>query len=123
MLIDPLSTINKAFSLVIQQERHLTIGSSQVFVSNTMRQYSSFKKSQAKSSTDSRKCTFCGKSRHTVDTFYAKHGYPPGYKSRGRTSYAHTVFDDGAAQSLNSSQSVATLPFDPCVNLTQKQLQ
>ncbi|TYI37039.1 hypothetical protein ES332_A03G183900v1 [Gossypium tomentosum] len=123
MLIDLLPTINKAFSMVIQQERHLTAGSSQVFVSNTMRQHSSSKKSQAKSSTDSRQCTFCGKSRHIVDTCYEKHGYPPGYKSRGRTSRAHNVFDDGAAQFLPSSQSVTPLPSDPCVNLAQEQLQ
>ncbi|XP_016680477.1 uncharacterized protein [Gossypium hirsutum] len=103
MLIDPLPTINKAFSMVIQQERHLTTRFSQVFVSNTMRQHSSSKKSPAKSSTDSRQCTFCGKSRHTLDTCYEKHGYPPGYKSRGRTSRVHNVFDDGAAQSLKSS--------------------
>ncbi|KAK5845569.1 hypothetical protein PVK06_001760 [Gossypium arboreum] len=75
MLIDPLPTINKAFSM------------------------------------------------DTVDTCYEKHGYPPGYNSRGRTSRAHNVFDDGAAQFLPSSQSVAPLPSDPCVNLTQEQLQ
>ncbi|XP_016717053.1 uncharacterized protein [Gossypium hirsutum] len=96
MLIDPLHTINKAFSLVIQQERHLTTSSSQMFVSNTLRRHPSSKKSQAKSFLDSRQCTFCGKSRHTVDTCYEKHDY---------------------------SQSVAILPSDSSVTLTQDQLQ
>ncbi|XP_016707817.1 uncharacterized protein [Gossypium hirsutum] len=123
MLIDPLPTINKAFSLVIQQERHLpAAGSSQLFVSNTLRQHPSSRKSQPKSVSDSRQCTFCGKSRHTVDTCYEKHGYPPGYKSRGRTSRAHTVLTGGAAPSLDASQSVAILPPDPPVTLTQDQL-
>ncbi|XP_052489315.1 retrovirus-related Pol polyprotein from transposon RE1 isoform X4 [Gossypium raimondii] len=123
MLIDPLPPINKVFSLVIQQERHLPTGSSQLFVSNTLRHHTSSKKPQAKSSIDSRQCTFCGKSRHTVDTCYEKHGYPPGYKSRGRASRAHTALNDCAAQPLDSSQHVDILPSDPSVTLTQDQLQ
>ncbi|XP_040950991.1 uncharacterized protein [Gossypium hirsutum] len=124
MLIDPLPTINKAFSLVIQQERHLlAASSSQLFVSNTLRQHPSSRKSQPKSASDSRQCTFCGKSRHTVDTCYEKHGYPPGYKSRGRTSRANAVLTDGEAPSLDASQSVAILPPDSPVTLTQDQLQ
>ncbi|XP_052489790.1 uncharacterized protein LOC105764346 [Gossypium raimondii] len=123
MLIDPLPPINKVFSLVIQQERHLPAGSSQLFVSNTLRDHTSSKKSQAKSFTDSRQCTFCGKSRHNVDTCYEKHGYPLGYKSRGRAFRAHTALNDCISQPLDSSQHVDILPSDPSVTLTQDQLQ
>ncbi|XP_016730546.1 uncharacterized protein [Gossypium hirsutum] len=103
-------------------ERHLTARYSQMFVSSTLRHPSS-KKSQAKSFPDSRQYTFCGKSRHTVDTCYEKNGYPLGYKSCGRASRAHRVLNDGAAQLLDSSQSVAILPSDSSVTLTQDQLQ
>jgi len=29
-------------------------------------------------------CTYCGKTGHTIDRCYEKHGYPPGYKARGK---------------------------------------
>ncbi|XP_040962329.1 uncharacterized protein [Gossypium hirsutum] len=82
MLIHPLPSLNKAFSMVMQQERQLTPVSYQVFTSNIVRQPSSARKPQNKSSVDSRQCTYCGGSSHRIDTCYKKHGYPPGYKSK-----------------------------------------
>ncbi|XP_050205689.1 uncharacterized protein LOC126655516 [Mercurialis annua] len=37
-------------------------------------------------------CSYCGFSGHSVDIYFKKHGYPPGYKSKSRTqSYVNQV--------------------------------
>ncbi|XP_052479621.1 uncharacterized protein LOC128034818 [Gossypium raimondii] len=107
MLIHPLPSLNKAFSMVMQQERQLTPVSSQVFTSNIVRQPSSARKPQNKSSVDSRQCTYCGGSSHTIDTCYKKHGYPPGYKSKRPTSRVNLAVDEKQLLALlpSSSQS------------------
>ncbi|XP_061354958.1 uncharacterized protein LOC133299505 [Gastrolobium bilobum] len=41
-----------------------------------------------------RLCTHCGRTNHTVDTCYAKHGYPPGFRNRPRPSSANATVSD-----------------------------
>ena len=36
-------------------------------------------------------CTYCGKTGHTVDKCYKKHGFPPGFKFNNKPSMAHQV--------------------------------
>ncbi|KAB2038857.1 hypothetical protein ES319_D03G172600v1 [Gossypium barbadense] len=132
MLLDPLPTINKVFSMVIQQERQLLALSSTVFASNAVHQPSK-RPSQASSQVssrssdskiDTRKCTFYGGLRHTVDTCYHKNGFPPGYKSRNSTSRVHNVFEEIDANTVDSftgySQSITSQSSG--VTLTQEQI-
>lgn len=120
MLIDPLPSLNKAFSMVMQQERQLTSVSSQVLTSNIVRHPFSARKPQNKSSVDSHRCTYCGGSRHTIDTCYKKHGYPPGYKSKRPTSRVNLAVDEKVTPASESSSSVST---DSNVALTSMQIQ
>ncbi|XP_021631768.1 uncharacterized protein LOC110629163 [Manihot esculenta] len=109
MLIDPLPFINKVFSLVVQQERQLDLGENvKVFVNakasnlegNSQRAIS-FNQSQNRNafyrnpSSNAKVCTYCGKQRHTVDTCYKKHGFPPGFKFRN-SSINHIAMHDAA---------------------------
>ncbi|XP_050229563.1 uncharacterized protein LOC126678711 [Mercurialis annua] len=38
-------------------------------------------------------CSYCGLTNHTIDYYYKKHGYPPGFqpKFRGESSYANQI--------------------------------
>ena len=84
MLMDPLPSINRVFSLVIQQERQILV--EHVLpdhISSVNLADASFNKapagarpqgSQPKSNTK-KICSHCGKQGHIVDTCYKKHGY------------------------------------------------
>ncbi|XP_037493376.1 uncharacterized protein LOC119370086 [Jatropha curcas] len=100
ILIEPLPSINKVFSLVIQQEWQIA-GSVEpkVLVNRVMRNYnnlgntkSEFPKEQAEDNTIPleeeffiailvlKVCSYCGRERHAIETCYRKHGFPPGFK-------------------------------------------
>ncbi|KAJ9185480.1 hypothetical protein P3X46_005113 [Hevea brasiliensis] len=90
MLLDSLPSINKVFSLIVQQERQMDLGedfSSKALV-NTKYQ---FNKNFSGNSSNVKVCTYCGKQRHTVDTCYKKHGFPPGYKFKNSGSSTNQV--------------------------------
>jgi hypothetical protein len=89
MMMTPLPDIDKAFSLVIQQERELNsatpLDSSEAIVTafhaNTQNKGSATNKWKGSSSSTkggNRVCTHCGRTNHIVDTCFVKHGYPPG---------------------------------------------
>ncbi|KAJ8759783.1 hypothetical protein K2173_009884 [Erythroxylum novogranatense] len=125
MLMEPLPSINKAFSLVIQQERQLLADSSSTFAGNAIRSYQSKSSSSQSRSSDSkvdtRQCSFCGQPRHTVDTCYHKHGFPPGYKSRRQTSRANNVFEDIEVNTIIDSVQVGS-SHNSAITLTQQQI-
>ncbi|XP_057984436.1 uncharacterized protein LOC131169285 [Hevea brasiliensis] len=128
MLMDPLPSINKVFSLVIQQERQLfpIILDSKILVSESATQGSNKSFSYERGFSDGRKrfsaqnnnkvCTYCGKLRHTEEICYRKHGFPPGFKFRNN-SIANNVEADldekpvktvTAGESKNSTAHVLT---------------
>lgn len=104
-MMDPLPDICKAFSLVIQQERQMNqpllsdiVGESQALALNTdqenngnnlgnyrRREFSSQGKGRNNRGRGNKLCTHCHKTNHTVDICYFKHGFPPGYQSKGNT--------------------------------------
>ncbi|KAG8635269.1 hypothetical protein MANES_16G017966v8 [Manihot esculenta] len=127
MLIDPLPSINKVFSLVVQQERQLDLGENvKVFVSakasNLSQNRNAFYK---KPSSNAKVCTYCGKQRHTVDTCYKKHGFPPGFKFRNSSINQIAVHDAPKTnESVQSYQMPATINSGgSCAPFTQEQIQ
>ncbi|KAG8650579.1 hypothetical protein MANES_07G054622v8 [Manihot esculenta] len=80
MIMEPLPFINKVFSSVVQQERQMisrvNIESKAFF--NT--RYILVGKGQSNGLINF--CTYCDKFRHTIETCYKKHGYPPNFKFR-----------------------------------------
>jgi hypothetical protein len=95
LLIDPLPSINKVFSLVIQEERQRMISSSSLsFNQNTTALFTktvSPTRFAGNKSFHIRKdrpiCSHCGISGHTVEKCYRIHGFPPGYKfNRGKNA-------------------------------------
>ncbi|KAG8649450.1 hypothetical protein MANES_08G092911v8 [Manihot esculenta] len=115
MTMDPLPNVNKVFSLVLQQERQNSNGhviESEAFVNKTVRNYVSYGNSGygrghftiGRGSRSIKVCTYCGKYKHTVDTCYRKHGFPPSFQFMNsnanivsvehRNSNANAIFDD-----------------------------
>jgi hypothetical protein len=95
LLIDPLPSINKVFSLVIQEERQRMISSSSLsFNQNTTALFTktmSPTRFACNKSFYIRKdrpiCSHCCISGHTVEKCYKIHGFPPGYKfNRGKNA-------------------------------------
>lgn len=96
MMMNPLPDINKAFSLVIRQERELnnnvyaiipSIGNNednsalnvQSFHDYQAGKYNPYRGKFQGARGQSRVCTHCGRNNHTIDTCFVKHGYPPGF--------------------------------------------
>jgi hypothetical protein len=84
LFIDPLPSLNKVYSLVIQEESNhapilsLPSDESNVLVNATdsKKPYGRGRGSYGNQKNSSRHCTFCNRSNHTIDTCYLKHGFP-----------------------------------------------
>nr|KYP67119.1 hypothetical protein KK1_013442 [Cajanus cajan] len=74
LLMDPIPPISKIFSYVAQQERQL-LGSN--FVANTVT-----KTTAINATASSFTCTHCGKSGHTENLCYRKHGFPSNHDNK-----------------------------------------
>ena len=90
LLMGPISSINKVYSLLIQEERQQNVGS---YVAPHVESTSLVAKSSSGSKNkknwkgkDKPTCSHYSLNNHTVDKCYKVHGYPPGYKQRGRGS-------------------------------------
>ncbi|KAL6312522.1 hypothetical protein AAG906_021215 [Vitis piasezkii] len=91
LMMDPLPAINKVFSLVIQEERHRTVGYSysgshnsdpMTFGSNSNAPAGS--SGGSKTRRDRITCSYCGFQGHTKDKCYKLVGYPPGWKFKNK---------------------------------------
>ncbi|XP_058755070.1 uncharacterized protein LOC131628223 [Vicia villosa] len=106
LFLDPLPTLNKFFSMVIQHERQTTPipapvdEESKVLINTADQRKPPFKKYRQKV------CTFYGKLGHTVDTCYRKHGVPP-HLQRNSNSNAHN------ASTENPDNLSPDTPCDP----------
>ena len=96
LMMDPLPTISKTFSYIVQQERQI-IGMNQIgnFDSKDIM-------INATSSTSNHTCSLCGKADHTKDICYRKHGYPSSSKrGRGPGSNNTSGYDRGIDRGMS----------------------
>ena len=99
LLMDPMPPINKVFSLIRQEERQGSIGSLNASLSNPFVKSTALRcKSEGPKAVGSKQffqkkerpqCTHYGLLGHTVDKCYKLHGFPPGYKTQGKSSAAN----------------------------------
>ncbi|XP_042946088.1 uncharacterized protein LOC122279473 [Carya illinoinensis] len=98
LMMDPLPSINMAFSLVIQEERQRLVShrnssfASVESVALVAKSENSFK--NFKGNARSRLlCSHCGLAGHIVDKYFKLHGYPPNYKFRdkSKTGFVNSV--------------------------------
>ena len=87
LLMDPIPSLSKVFSLLLQDEKQRKVGkrlnteSSASIVKNN----GSFAKGSNKGKSSRPQCAHCGALGHVVDKCYKLHGYPPSYKSKNKT--------------------------------------
>ena len=120
MLMEPMFSLVKTFSLVLQHEREFIGESSSQSPTDTVAfstvknngNSSSFSKSfsnhnkihgnSGKGSKGNKLCTYYGKTNHTVETCFFMHGFPAGYRNRGK----------GVSSNFKYSTSLAERNFD-----------
>ena len=109
LLIDPLPSINKVYSLLIQDERQKSIGhSAKAYVEsialstkiNIFGGYGGFRNSYGNNNSGGKAyknngkerpmCSHCG-TYHIMEECYKLHGYPPGYKAKGKKLMGNQV--------------------------------
>ena len=105
LLMDPLPSINRVYSLLIQDESQRSIGHSTsayiesialatksstriVGFGNTYGNNSGAKGNKNKGK-ERPVCSHCGVTRHTIEKCYKLHGYPLGYKPKGKNAKAN----------------------------------
>ncbi|XP_016199052.1 uncharacterized protein LOC107640019 [Arachis ipaensis] len=121
LLIDPLPPESKVFNMVIQHERQLQGGGSvldePISLTNaviTPQRRLNPGRGRGRITNGGRSgaekvCVYCGRTGHTVDECYGKHGYPPGhlrYPGRPRfndRSNSTASYTNAAAANPNSS--------------------
>ena len=121
LLMDPLPSINKVFSLIIQQERKYdgtrTLSAENKVLLNTAektnykaQEQGSWKgqgrgnnfrgqgRGRRRNPNQGKQCTYCHKMNHTADECYSKHGYPPWYKQKGDQERSYNSDKNGNTQ-------------------------
>ncbi|GMI70518.1 hypothetical protein HRI_000721100 [Hibiscus trionum] len=88
LLLDPLPSITKVFSLVAQEESQRFIRLSNPITEATfaVKTYNGAKKSRPQ-------CSHCGLLGHIKEKCYKLHGYPHGYTTRSKQSHVNIAND------------------------------
>jgi len=104
LLMEPLPSINKVFSLIMQQERKsngsgIVTNENKILMNTADINYKSQEqgswrgqgrgngsrtqgRGRGRNPNQGKQCTYCHKMNHTAEECYSKHGYPPWYKQR-----------------------------------------
>ncbi|GMI69096.1 hypothetical protein HRI_000578900 [Hibiscus trionum] len=119
LLMDPLPSITKVFSLIIQEEnqRIIMIDASIPEATFAVRTNVPFSYSQKKSRPQ---CSHCNLMGHTKEKCYRLHGFPPGYRTRQPVARSNAVSNDSSvvnSQSQQPSQNQEGLSTQQCQQL------
>lgn len=130
LLIDPLPSINKVFSLVLQEERQREISidslnneTAAMMIKNPLPRYGSqsqqnrfVKQPFLHNSRNNRPiCTHCGLLGHTMEKCYKLHGYPPGY--RANKNKVNSVFQSQESDYQNNQVPQLSIFQEQCQQL------
>ena len=141
LLMDPLPSINKIYSMVIQEESHNVslLSKPESFapmeeVNSLVNAYDSRRQgdrgkqanysghgnnSSQNSRRDNRLCTYCNRAGHTVEVCYRKHGFPPNYGKK------QTVANATNSSTGDNQQTASTGEEDSsrsqCASISQEQ--
>ncbi|MCH79634.1 hypothetical protein A2U01_0000387 [Trifolium medium] len=128
MLMDPLPTIGKVYSLLVTQERQslIVLDESKILAAaqqNYAGKGSSYNHNHAGASSSSNNhaygrgkggkfngnkskgkgnkvCTYCGMTNHVVDQCFQKYGFPPHMQSKGNVNNCHNDDDEEDTKSM-----------------------
>ena len=98
LLMDPIPSLSKVYSLLIQEETQRWIPNASVVkvdsiilvakMPNDHVTHGSNLANSGRKGKDRLVCTHCGKTGHTVDKCYKLHGFPPRFKFKNKPSIA-----------------------------------
>ena len=101
LLMDPLPSVSKVYSLMIQEETQRSIPNASVVKVDSTALAAKVSTDQVNHVTnlvnssgkgkDRPVCTHCGKTDHTMDKCYKLHGFPLGFKYKNKPAMAHQV--------------------------------
>ena len=115
LMMDPIPSISKIFSYVVQQERQIGgrnfFNGAEAKINSTIVTCSYCKKTghivsicyrkhgfPGSNNTDNKNtsyakkvCSLCGRNRHIIENCYKKHGFPPGYKASNKNNIVNNV--------------------------------
>ncbi|XP_058766013.1 uncharacterized protein LOC131639539 [Vicia villosa] len=131
MMMIPLPDIDKAFSLVIQQEREMQSSiAATIPTENNNEETTAFQVQTnsgsyndnppySKNNTQglagarghSRVCTHCGRTNHGVETCFLRHGFPPSFKGKNKSQSAGTNNHSASTVTLASEASHRSLLY------------
>ena len=110
----PFPSISKIYALVLQEESHKSVGHGGFYIAkpNSVAMYANLKGNNSGNPTwnkgNNKKerplCTHYNMLGHTIDKCYKLHGYPPGYKPKGRLSANQVTCNLGTATQSGSVQ-------------------
>ena len=113
LMIKPFPSMSKVYALVLQEKSHKGIGHGSTFTPrpNSVAMYANTKGYSGNKGGPKKErplCTHCNMLGHTVDKCYKLHGYPPGYKHKGKPNFnANQVsYPQGQAVEVPSNASV-----------------
>ena len=95
--MDPIPSVEKVFSLLIQDKKQRSVGQGSnngPFVESTAlaaKGTSIGSKNNKGKGKERPICSHCSLQGHTVEKCYKLHGYPPGYKAKGKASLVNQV--------------------------------
>ena len=117
-MMEPIPSIDKAFSLVIQEERQRALGfntgisveSTALAVKNQGSNQSgkNFKGNAGKGRPT---CSHCGKIGHFMEKCYQLVSYPPGYKQKNKVAMANQVTLDSESTHSEGAHQINSFPF------------
>ena len=117
LLLDPIPSVEKVFSLLIQDEKQRSVGQGSdngPFVESTalaVKGTSIGSKNNKGKGKERPICSHCGLQGHTVEKCYKLHGYPPGYKAKGKASLVNQVSHFDSQDSLLHAHPQTQFPF------------
>jgi hypothetical protein len=111
LLMDPLPTMNRVFSLVLQHERQ-----GNFYPSDESKVLLNAAKSRGfPSKTPARVCTYCGKDNHIIDNCFKKHGPPPHFRKSSQLNNA--TIEGGIDEAIASSSTGPVMTQDQALQL------
>lgn len=121
LMMDPLPSIDRAFSMVIQYERqnHLAPDDNEgEVIVNAV----DGKKTNAKGKGNwpQKQCTFCNKLGHTVETCYQKHGYPIGWKKDFKSKVNAAESSENKSENGDPPPQISQEDYKQLVELLKK---
>ena len=115
LMMEPSPSIDKAFSLVIQEERQRALGFNggpSIDATALVVKTQGFNQGGKNIKVKGRPIyNHCGKAGHFMEKCYKLIGFPPGYKQKGKVSMANQVSLNGDSSQFEAASQPGSFPF------------